>query len=158
MSIFNLGRQEPAIAQPVYPDRTTWWNWNPARRPVLVERTAPPPAEPWWRWNPYRRPAVRLSAVDRHQGYAEGRREERRILSGRARRRSHPLLTLVVFLAAASSVGFVGLAFEAGSFEGAGAIVDNQIAQWRGDVVAAADRAGTQGGQTVQSVGRQPGG
>jgi hypothetical protein len=151
MSILSLGRSAP-IDRSNAP-RERWWNWNPARpksAAASVEAAAP---EAWWRWNPYRRDINHAEAQGRRQGYAKGERHERRVMAHRRRRR-HPIFAFVVLVAAVSGLGFAGLAYEAGSFAGGGAIVDQKLGEWRADLMGAASRAVDQGGHAVQGVGQ----
>ncbi len=153
MSILSLGRHAPAPT--VAAARRPWWDWNPARR----EPVAAPPApvadrDPWYRWNPYRSTPRQVEAQGRREGYAKGARDEQRVMVRRQRRRSHPVIALAVFAAAVSGIGFMGLAYEEGSFAAGGAVVDQKLGEWRADLTGAAGRAGDQGGHAVQSVGQ----
>jgi hypothetical protein len=148
MSILSLRHSRPAAAT-VEDARERWWTWNPARpkpaaAPVAVEEPAS-----WWRWNPYRG----SEAQDRRAGYAKGARDERRVMA-RRRRRGHPVFAFVILVAAVSGVGFLGLAYETGSFASGGAVIDQTLAQWRADLLGAASQAGDQGGHAVQRVGQ----
>ena len=150
MSILSLGR--PRLANDV--SRERWWNWNPARPKVVAAPVETVPADSWWNWNPYRRTARHIEAEGRREGYAKGARDEHRVMTRRARRRSHPLIGFVVLVAAVCGVGFLGLAYETGSFAGGGAVIDQKLAEWRTDILGAAGNAGEQGGHAMQSVGQ----
>jgi hypothetical protein len=154
MSILSFGRHSPA--QTVDANRQPWWDWNPARREPVTASVAAPAAvrEPWYSWNPYRRTPRQVEAQGRREGYAKGARDEQRVMLRRQRRRNHPIFALVVLVAAVSGVGFMGLAYEAGSFAAGGAVVDQKLAEWRGDLTGAADRAVDQSGHEVQRVGQ----
>jgi hypothetical protein len=150
MSILSLGRHTPA---PTTDAGRHWWDWNPAGR----DPSAVPEAsvrEPWYRWNPYLRTPQQVESQGRREWYASGVRDEQRVELRRQRRRSHPILALVVFFAAASGVGFLGLAYEEGSFAAGGAVVDHTLSDWRADLTGVAGRAGDRSGQAVQSVGQ----
>ncbi len=151
MSILSLGRSAKSVGA----TGERWWNWNPARRSVVVPPVATATAATWWSWNPYRRQeAKRIEAEGRREGYAKGAQDENRVMARRARQRRHPIIGFVVLVAAVSGVGFLGLAYEAGSFAGGGAVVDHKIAEWRSEIMGTASRAGAQGGRAVQSVGQ----
>jgi hypothetical protein len=153
MSILSLGRHNPAT---VGVARRRWWDWNPARpEPVVApEAVAAAGRDPWYSWNPYRRTAKQVEAEGRREGYVKGARDEQRVMLRRQRRRSHPIFASVVFIAAIAGVGFAGLAYEAGSFAAGGAVVDQTLAQWRGDLTGAAGRAVDQSGRAVQGIGQ----
>jgi hypothetical protein len=136
MSFLNMGRKAPLLApaDPVDP---------------VVRR-------PWWRANAYRRHDIvrdgqaELGLEKRGEGYAEGRRGGED-LPARSPRRGHPVLATIVFLLAAITVGYVYLSYQAGSFAGGGALIDQKIAAVRGDV----GRAGEASGQAVQNAGQR---
>ena len=151
MSLLSLGRQSPA---PTVNVGQRWWNWNPARREPVTVPAPVAEREAWHSWNPYRRTPQQVETEGRRDGYAKGARDERRVMIRRQRRRSHPVFALVVFFAAVSGVGFMGLAYEEGSFAAGGAVVDQKLGEWRADLTGAAGRAGDQGGHAVQSVGQ----
>ena len=150
MSILSLGRSHRAADV----SQERWWNWNPARPKMVAAPVETAPA-PWWSWNPYRRTARHIEAQGRREGYSKGARDEYRVMARRQRRRSHPIIGLVVSVAAVSGAGFLGLAYETGSFAGGGAVIDQKLAEWRADVVGMAGRAGDQGGHAVQTVGQR---
>jgi hypothetical protein len=69
-----------------------------------------------------------LTEADVRKAYERGKRDER------GRRKSHPLISLAVLVAALLGAGMVFLAAREGSFARGGQVVDHKIA-------AAADRA-----------------
>lgn len=158
MSIFNIGR--PATASVGDDPADRWWNWNPARRapvaaaPVTVAPVAVTATDPWWRWNPYRRDLQHAATQGRLQGYDKGVRDEQRAVQRRQRRRSHPIMALLVLAAAAGGVTFTGLAFENGSFAAGGAVVDQKIAEWRADILGGAAQAADKSGRAMQNAGQ----
>ena len=151
MSILSLGRRGPLQRTEV---GQRWWNWNPARPTPVAAPAEATTRDAWYSWNPYRRSVKQVEAEGRREGYAKGARDEQRVMARRQRRRSHPIFALLVFAAAVSGVGFLGLAYETGSFAAGGAVVDQKIGEWRADLTGAAGRAGDQGGHAVQSVGQ----
>ena len=145
MSFLNIGRKAPLVApaEPVDPAvRQPWWRWNPYRRDdaVRIERA---------QVEQDRVGQTRIDREGRSEGYVEGRRDERAAVVRQARRRGHPVLATIVFLLAAITVGYGYLSYEAGSFAGGGAMIDDKIAEMRGDV----GRAGEVSGQAVQNAG-----
>ena len=165
MSIFNLGRPTLLNRTPnsLYAGAPHWLSWNPYRTAAPAAAvTAPAVAGRWWNWNPYRRDVKRVERQSERLGeregervgYNKGRRDENRVMNRRIRRSRHPILGGLVFLAAVAGVGFVGLAYEEGSFSAGGAAVDHQIAAWRGDLMAPVSNAGARSGQALQDAGR----
>ena len=152
MSILSLGRHTPA--QAVDASRQPWWDWNPARRQPVVATQPVAVRDPWYSWNPYRRTPRQVEAQGEREGYAKGVQDEQRVMARRERRRGHPVFALVVLFAAVAGVGFMGLAYEMGSFAAGGAVVDQKLGEWRGDITGAAGRIGDQSGHAVQSVGQ----
>ncbi len=75
-------------------------------------------------------------------GLMQGRQEER------SRRRSHPLLTLLVAAVALAGVAMLALAAREGSFSRGGAVVDHSL-------TTAADTAVAKTGQAIQSAGER---
>ena len=63
-----------------------------------------------------------LTEADVNRAYERGRREER------ARRRGHPVLSLIVFAVAVMGAGMVFLAAREGSFTRGGQVLDHKLA------------------------------
>ena len=160
MSIFTLRR--PTLLNPasnsLYARAPGWLSWNPYRTAPAAAAVAPAAAGRWWNWNPYRRDVKRVERQSEREGervgYNKGRRDENRVMNRRIRRSRHPILGAVVFLAAVAGVGFVGLAYETGSFSAGGAAVDHQIATWRSDLLTPVSNAGDRSGQALQDAGK----
>ncbi len=74
----------------------------------------------WWRKDPP--PDAAASEGDVERAYEQGRLDERR------RRRSHPIIATLVFLAAVVGVGMIYLAAREGSFTRGGELVDRKLA------------------------------
>jgi hypothetical protein len=156
MSIFTLGR--PASANPTTSRVPRWLSWNPYRANAVVAPTTrvvddAAPARTWG-WNPYRNDARQIERQGEREGYGKGRRDEHRVMARQARRNRHPVLGFVVLLAAVAGVGFLGLAYEGGSFSAGGAMVDHQVAEWRADVLGPVSNAGAQSGKALQDAGK----
>jgi hypothetical protein len=155
MSIFSMGRAPHTPAADT--GLAHWWRWNPYRptpAPAPVETVAP---AAWWNWNPYRRTAKRIEVEGRREGYGQGVRDERRVVQ-RRRSRSHPILALLFLGAAVAGVGFTAMAFEAGSFQGAGITVDQKIAEWRSDILGGSTANAVSSTTTTTQTASQPGG
>jgi len=160
MSIFSTGR--PASANTTDNRLARLLGWNPYRSSTVaapVSNTVVAPVDDAgrtrpWSWNPYRKDARQIERQGEREGYGKGRRDEHRVMTRQARRNRHPILGFVVFLAAVAGVGFLGLAYEGGSFSAGGAMVDHQVAEWRADVLGPVINAGDQSGKALQDAGK----
>jgi hypothetical protein len=113
--------------------RPRWWAWNPYRSTTSNRTPTPAPSASraaWWSWNPYRRDVAASEADIRRDAYAAGLRDGR--LAARSRRRGHPLLTLVLLVLSAGSLGYGYLTIEHGSFAAGGAVIDQTLAGMAG--------------------------
>jgi len=83
------------------------------------------------------------------EAYAKGRRDEH------ARRRSHPVLALIVLVIAAVGAFIVYLAVREGSFTTAGQVVDQHLAAASQTAGQATQAAGSQAGAAIENAGQQ---
>ncbi len=93
-----------------------------------------------------------LTKADIERAYERGREDERK----RHRRRRHPVLGFLVFVAAVAGVAMIYLAAQQGSFTRGGQVVDQKLATAADhaqvasqDAAVAADKAG----QSAQNAG-----
>ena len=89
--------------------------------------------------------------TDVKAAYERGRRDER------GRRRTHPILGLIVFVIALIGAGMIYLAAREGSFSGGGQVIDHSIAKATGRAEVARQDAGTalsSAGDKLQNAGR----
>jgi hypothetical protein len=129
-------------------------SWNPYRTDATPRSAGVPvTADRWWSWNPYRRERQGERLGER-VGFNKGRSAENRIMTRQIRRGGHPVIGAVVFLAALAGAGFLGLAYETGSFSAGGAVVDHRIAAWRSDLLTPVSTAGARSGQALQDAGK----
>ena len=92
-----------------------------------------------------------LTESDMKAAYERGRVDER------ARRRTHPILALIVFIVALIGAGTIYLAAREGSFSGGGQVVDHSIANATRPAEVARQDAGTalsHAGDKLQDAGR----
>ena len=89
--------------------------------------------------------------TDVKAAYERGRRDER------GRRRTHPILGLIVFVIALIGAGMIYLAAREGSFSGGGQVIDHSIAKATGRAEVARQDAGialSSAGGKLQNAGR----
>lgn len=92
-----------------------------------------------------------LTEADMKAAYERGRVDER------ARRRTHPILALIVFVVALIGAGMIYLAAREGSFSGGGQVIDHSIAKATHPAEVARQDAGTaltHAGDKLQDAGR----
>ena len=95
--------------------------------------------------------AAVLTESDVKAAYERGRVDER------ARRRTHPILALIVFVVALIGAGMIYLAAREGSFSGGGQVIDHSIATATRPAQVARQDAGTaltHAGDKLQDAGR----
>src|SRR5579875_1032996 len=146
MSLFNFRHRDvergDVAAQPV---AATWWSWRPYRRTVGPGGAVADAQQAAYVDGAH--DARRDETDVARRAYREGERDGRRLES--ERHRGHPVLTVIVAILALVAIGYGFLSFQQGSFAGGGAVIDQKIAQLRGD----AGQAGVASGQAVQNAG-----
>ncbi|MEI9964147.1 MAG: hypothetical protein WDM92_05010 [Caulobacteraceae bacterium] len=92
-----------------------------------------------------------LTDADVKKAYDRGRRDER------ARRRSHPILALVITVAALMGAGLTVLAAKEGSFARGGQVVDHKLVAAAGQAQIATQQATDKVQQAAPSTGGDAG-
>lgn len=96
-------------------------------------------------------PVAVLTEADVKTAYERGRRDER------SRRRTHPILGLIVFVIALAGAGMIYLAAHEGSFSGGGQVIDHSIAKATAPAQVARQDAGaalSNAGSKLQNAGQ----
>ena len=104
--------------------------------------------------------AERLALREREAGYRRGRAEQKDVdrklaVEARRRRGGFGLVSALLVVAAVLGVTWMVLAYQAGSFAGGGAVVDQKVAAVTEPAKQAAVNAIDRTGEAVESVGQK---